>query len=109
MIKKKPSSFQASSGYVNDRYIIESDILASNGIIHVLQGPLKAPPPPLPSLPQAHTAGLGIGVILLIILIVTAVFVAYHFYNRQTKPFQFHYFRVCVLFENGQFFIFLHV
>ncbi|KAK3544692.1 hypothetical protein QTP86_026093 [Hemibagrus guttatus] len=96
-VKRVPSlqnpQTEASSGYVNDRYIIESDILASNGIIHVLQGPLKAPPPPPSSLPQAHTAGMGIGVILLVILIVAAGFVAYHFYNRQTKPFQFHYFR----------------
>ncbi|XP_053506197.1 stabilin-2 [Ictalurus furcatus] len=96
-VKRVPSlqnpQTEASSGYVSDRYIIESDILASNGIIHVLQGPLKAPPPPPSSLPQAHTAGMGIGVILLIILIVAAAFVAYNFYNRQTKPFEFHYFR----------------
>ncbi|XP_066523931.1 stabilin-2 [Hoplias malabaricus] len=84
---------QAFSGYVNDQYIIEPNILTSNGIIHVLQGPLKAPPPPPPSLPQSHKAGMGIGVLLLIILIVGAVFVAYHFYNQQTKPFHFHYFR----------------
>ncbi|XP_017567677.1 stabilin-2 isoform X2 [Pygocentrus nattereri] len=84
---------QASSGYINDRYIIEPDILTSNGIIHVLQGPLKAPPPPPPSLPQAHKAGMGIGILLLVILIVAAVFVGYHFYNQQSKPFQFHYFK----------------
>ncbi|KAK2892784.1 hypothetical protein Q8A67_012772 [Cirrhinus molitorella] len=35
-----------SSRYINDCYVIDSDILASNGVIHVLQGPLKAPPPP---------------------------------------------------------------
>uniref|UniRef100_A0A8P4K5U1 Stabilin 2 n=1 Tax=Dicentrarchus labrax TaxID=13489 RepID=A0A8P4K5U1_DICLA len=34
-----------SSRYINNRFITESDILASNGIIHVLQGPLKAQPP----------------------------------------------------------------
>ncbi|XP_062863681.1 stabilin-2 [Trichomycterus rosablanca] len=82
-----------SSGYVNDRYIIEPDILASNGIIHVLQGPLKAPPPSLQSFPQAHRAGMGIGVLLLIALIVAGAFVVYHFYKQQTKPFQFHYFK----------------
>uniref|UniRef100_A0AAY5EJ47 Stabilin 2 n=1 Tax=Electrophorus electricus TaxID=8005 RepID=A0AAY5EJ47_ELEEL len=83
----------ASSGYVNDRYIIESDIFASNGIIHVLHGPLKAPPPPAPSLHPAHKAGMGIGVLLLIILIMAGAFVAYHFYTQQSKPFQFHYFK----------------
>ncbi|XP_076861229.1 stabilin-2-like isoform X2 [Brachyhypopomus gauderio] len=83
----------ASSGYVNDRYIIESDILASNGIIHVLHGPLKAPPPPPSSLHPAHKAGMGIGVLLLVILIMAGAFVAYHFYSQQSKPFHFHYFR----------------
>uniref|UniRef100_A0AAY5EEJ8 Stabilin 2 n=1 Tax=Electrophorus electricus TaxID=8005 RepID=A0AAY5EEJ8_ELEEL len=83
----------ASSGYVNDHYIIESDIFASNGIIHVLHGPLKAPPPPAPSLHPAHKAGMGIGVLLLVILIVAGAFVAYHFYIQQSKPFQFHYFK----------------
>ncbi|CAK6984136.1 stabilin-2, partial [Scomber scombrus] len=33
-----------SSRYINDQFVTDSDILASNGIIHVLQGPLKAPP-----------------------------------------------------------------
>ncbi|KAJ0056918.1 hypothetical protein NL108_000721, partial [Boleophthalmus pectinirostris] len=37
-----PSSL--SSQYINDRFVISANILASNGIIHVLQGPLKAPP-----------------------------------------------------------------
>uniref|UniRef100_A0A8B9K9U2 Stabilin 2 n=1 Tax=Astyanax mexicanus TaxID=7994 RepID=A0A8B9K9U2_ASTMX len=89
---KNPQS-QSSSGYINDRYVIEPDVLASNGIIHVLQGPLKAPPPPPPSLPQSHKAGMGVGVLLLIVLIIGAIFVAYHFYNQQSKPFQFHYFK----------------
>uniref|UniRef100_A0A8C2YY13 Stabilin 2 n=1 Tax=Cyclopterus lumpus TaxID=8103 RepID=A0A8C2YY13_CYCLU len=35
----------ALSRFINDRFVTDSDILASNGIIHVLQGPLKAPPP----------------------------------------------------------------
>ncbi|XP_016412871.1 stabilin-2-like [Sinocyclocheilus rhinocerous] len=82
-----------SSGYINDRYVIDSDILASNGVIHVLQGPLKAPPPPPPSIHPAHKAGMGIGVLGLIILIVAAGFVGYNFYTHKTKPFQFHYFK----------------
>ncbi|RXN28787.1 stabilin-2-like protein [Labeo rohita] len=82
-----------SSGYINDRYVTDSDILASNGFIHVLQGPLKAPPPPPPSFHPAHKAGMGIGVLGLIILIVAAGFVGYNFYTHKTKPFQFHYFK----------------
>uniref|UniRef100_A0A8C2IG73 Stabilin 2 n=1 Tax=Cyprinus carpio TaxID=7962 RepID=A0A8C2IG73_CYPCA len=82
-----------SSGYINDRYVMDSDILASNGVIHVLQGPLKAPPPPPPSIHPAHKAGMGIGVLGLIILIVAAGFVGYNFYTHKTKPFQFHYFK----------------
>uniref|UniRef100_A0A8C5FQV0 Stabilin 2 n=1 Tax=Gadus morhua TaxID=8049 RepID=A0A8C5FQV0_GADMO len=35
-----------SSCYVNERFIIDSDIVASNGVIHVIAGPLKAPPAP---------------------------------------------------------------
>lgn len=81
-----------SSRYISDRFLIESDILASNGIIHVLQKPLTAPPPKA-SLPVAHQAGMGIGVILLLILIAAVIFVGYHFYTHKTKPFQFHYFR----------------
>ncbi|XP_056311841.1 stabilin-2-like [Danio aesculapii] len=82
-----------SSGYINDQYVIDSNIFASNGVIHVLQGPLKAPPPPPPSFHPAHQAGMGIGVLGLIILIVVAGFVGYNFYTHKTKPFQFHYFK----------------
>lgn len=40
-------SFSSQSAfYVNHRFVTDSDILASNGVIHVLQGPLEAPPPP---------------------------------------------------------------
>lgn len=44
----------------------------------------------------AHRAGLGVGVVLLVALTAAVVFVGYHFYRRNAKPFRFHYFRVCV-------------
>ncbi|XP_042259475.1 stabilin-2 [Thunnus maccoyii] len=80
------------SRYINDQFITDSDILASNGIIHVLQGPLKAPPP-RQELHVAHKAGMGVGVVLLIVLVAGVIFVGYHFYTHNTKPFQFHYFK----------------
>ncbi|KAM3858894.1 stabilin-2 [Diretmus argenteus] len=81
-----------SSRYINGRFVTDSDILASNGIIHVLQGPLIAPPP-LHALHAGHKAGMGVGVVLLVILVAGVLFVGYHFYSHKTKPFQFHYFK----------------
>ncbi|XP_050933623.1 stabilin-2-like [Lates calcarifer] len=57
-----------SSRYINDCFVTSLDILASNGIIHVLQGPLKAPPP-RHEMHMAHKAGMGVGVVLLIVLV----------------------------------------
>ncbi|XP_022068333.2 stabilin-2 isoform X1 [Acanthochromis polyacanthus] len=81
-----------SSRYINDRFITSSDIQASNGIIHVLQGPLKAPPP-RPEMRAAHKAGMGVGVVVLVVLVAAVVFVGYRFYRHKAKPFQFHYFK----------------
>ncbi|XP_033470098.2 stabilin-2 isoform X1 [Epinephelus lanceolatus] len=81
-----------SSCYISGRFVTNSDILASNGIIHVLQGPLKAPPP-RQEMHVAHKAGLGVGVVLLIVVVAAVIFVGYHFYTHSTKPFQFHYFK----------------
>uniref|UniRef100_A0A3P8UGX1 Stabilin 2 n=1 Tax=Amphiprion percula TaxID=161767 RepID=A0A3P8UGX1_AMPPE len=82
----------SSSRYINDRFITSSDIQASNGIIHVLQGPLKAPTP-RQEMHAAHKAGMGVGVVLLVVLVAAVVFVGYHFYRHKAKPFQFHYFK----------------
>ncbi|CAN9508355.1 unnamed protein product [Ophioblennius macclurei] len=81
-----------SSCYINDRFVTDSDILAANGIIHVLQGPLKAPPPTR-KMAQAHKAGMGVGVVLLVAIVAGVLFVGYHFYSHTAKPFRFHYFK----------------
>lgn len=39
--------FKQGSKLVNDHLIVEWDIPASNGILHVIERPLKAPPPPV--------------------------------------------------------------
>ncbi|XP_023808149.1 stabilin-2 isoform X2 [Oryzias latipes] len=85
-----PSSL--ASRYVNEHFIIDSNIQASNGLIHVLLGPLKAPPPNQ-EMHVAHQAGVGVGAVLLALLMVGVAFVAYHFYRQRSKPFQFHYFK----------------
>ncbi|CAL8242638.1 unnamed protein product [Merluccius merluccius] len=82
-----------SSFYVNDRFIIDSDILAANGVIHVLQGPLKAPPAPQVLHRPGQKAGLGVGLLLLLVLLPAILFVGYRFHAHKTKPFQFSYFK----------------
>uniref|UniRef100_A0A8C9SM31 Stabilin 2 n=1 Tax=Scleropages formosus TaxID=113540 RepID=A0A8C9SM31_SCLFO len=79
--------------YINDRFIVEWDILASNGIIHVLQGPLHAPPPE-PEVRARHQVGVGLGVLLVALLVAVAGFAGYRFYTQNSKPFHFHYFKV---------------
>ncbi|XP_034005716.1 stabilin-2 [Trematomus bernacchii] len=81
-----------ASRYINDRFVTDSDILASNGLIHVLQGPLRAPPPQH-QMAVAHQAGVGVGVVLLVVLVLAVLFVGFHFYKHNTKPFHFHYFK----------------
>ncbi|CAB1434831.1 unnamed protein product, partial [Pleuronectes platessa] len=81
-----------SSRYINDRFVTNSDVVASNGIIHVLQGPLKAPPP-RQEMHVAHKAGMGVGVTLLVVLVAVGVCIGYNFYKNNNKGFQFHYFK----------------
>uniref|UniRef100_A0A3B3T829 Stabilin 2 n=1 Tax=Paramormyrops kingsleyae TaxID=1676925 RepID=A0A3B3T829_9TELE len=80
--------------YINDRFISDWDIPASNGIIHVLQGPLRAPPLQTQQLHVGHQAGIGVGVLVMVLLTALLGFIGYRFYTQQVKPFQFHYFKV---------------
>ncbi|XP_062239185.1 stabilin-2 isoform X1 [Platichthys flesus] len=81
-----------ASRYINDRFVTDSDVVASNGIIHVLQGPLKAPPP-RQEMHVGHKAGMGVGVTLLVVLVAAGVCIGYNFYKNNNKGFQFHYFK----------------
>ncbi|XP_054623431.1 stabilin-2 isoform X2 [Dunckerocampus dactyliophorus] len=81
-----------SSRYVNDRFVAAADIMAANGVIHILQGPLLAPPP-RQEIGASHKAGVGLGAVLLVILVSGFLFVGFHFYRRSDKLFQFHYFK----------------
>ncbi|KAI4586528.1 hypothetical protein MJG53_004315 [Ovis ammon polii x Ovis aries] len=71
--------------FVDGRAILQWDIFASNGIIHVISKPLKAP-----SGTSGHT-GLGTGVFFAIILVIGAIALAAYSYfrlNRRTIGFQ---------------------
>ncbi|CAL8324172.1 unnamed protein product [Lota lota] len=82
-----------ASCYVNDLFIIDSDIEASNGVIHVLQGPLRAPPLPQIPLHLGHKAGMGVGLFLLLALVAAFLAVGYRFHTHRTTPFKFSYFK----------------
>ncbi|KAJ8245363.1 hypothetical protein GJAV_G00269960 [Gymnothorax javanicus] len=86
------ASVLTTSRYINDRFLIDWDILTSNGIIHVLQGPLQAPPKE-PEIHAGHKAGIGMGLLLLVVLLAAAAFAVYRFQSQRSKPFQFHYFK----------------
>uniref|UniRef100_A0A1A8KSS0 Stabilin 2 n=1 Tax=Nothobranchius kuhntae TaxID=321403 RepID=A0A1A8KSS0_NOTKU len=81
-----------SSRFISGRIVTDSDIPASNGIIHILQSPLVAPPPHQ-EMQVVHRAGMGVGVVLLVVLVSGIIFVGYHFCSRKSKPFHFHYFK----------------
>ncbi|XP_061085042.1 stabilin-2 [Conger conger] len=86
------ASILTSSRYINAQFLIDWDILASNGIIHVLQGPLEAPPKK-PEFHAGHKAGMGLGLLLVALLLGAAAFVLHRFHGQRAKPFQFHYFK----------------
>uniref|UniRef100_A0A803TMD2 Stabilin 2 n=1 Tax=Anolis carolinensis TaxID=28377 RepID=A0A803TMD2_ANOCA len=76
---------QKETKYVDGKTILEWDIIASNGVIHVIATPLKAP-----AIPALH-AGVGTGiffVILLIIGIVALVGYSYFRFKQGTIRFQ---------------------
>lgn len=63
---------------MDGRAIVQWDIIASNGLIHVIAEPLKAPP--MPATP-AH-AGLGTGIVCAVVLVPGAIALAAYSYFR---------------------------
>nr|XP_023690960.1 stabilin-1-like [Paramormyrops kingsleyae] len=93
------SSFTASQDtkLVNERLIVDWDILAINGIIHVLDRPLKAPPPPV--LPQVAPASpytskkAILASVFTICLVVLIAGLGYYIFKQKNDPFRFQYFK----------------
>ncbi|XP_020660055.3 stabilin-2 [Pogona vitticeps] len=63
--------------YVDGKAILEWDIVASNGVIHVIAAPLKAPPVP----PTLHPA-VGTGIFFVLLLVVGIIALASYSYFR---------------------------
>ncbi|XP_040843938.1 stabilin-2 [Ochotona curzoniae] len=81
---------QLETRFVDGRAIVQWDIFASNGIIHVLSRPLRAPPGPKTS---THT-GFGTGIFLAIILILGAVALgAYSYFRLNLRRIGFQHFK----------------
>lgn len=87
LITSSQNQSQLETRFVDGRTILQWDIFASNGIIHVISRPLKAPPAPVTA---AHT-GLGTGIFFAILLVIGAIALgAYSYFrlNRRTVGFQ---------------------
>ncbi|XP_038544387.1 stabilin-2 isoform X2 [Canis lupus familiaris] len=86
LITSRRDQQQPETRFVDGRAILQWDVFASNGIIHVISRPLKAPPTPLP---PAHAAGTGI-VFATILVLGAAASAAYSYFrlNRRRAGFQ---------------------
>uniref|UniRef100_A0A8C9EHP5 Stabilin 2 n=1 Tax=Pavo cristatus TaxID=9049 RepID=A0A8C9EHP5_PAVCR len=81
--------YQTETRYVDASAIVEWDIVASNGIIHVISEPLRAPPVP------AHLhAGTGTGIFFGICLVIGVVaFIGYSYLRFRKKSTGFQHFK----------------
>nr|XP_036862070.1 stabilin-2 [Manis javanica] len=81
LITSSQDQSQLETRFVDGRAILQWDIFASNGIIHVISGPLKAPPTPRAA---AHT-GLGTGLFFAITLVVGVTALGAYSYFRLNR------------------------
>ncbi|XP_061473966.1 stabilin-1 [Rhineura floridana] len=89
----------SSSKMINNTVIIEWDILASNGIIHAIEAPLKAPlqheqldqVTGAAKSPAAVTTGVSTVVAIVLCAAIAGVF--YFYVKRKNQGFQFRYFK----------------
>uniref|UniRef100_A0A3B4H8E6 Stabilin 1 n=1 Tax=Pundamilia nyererei TaxID=303518 RepID=A0A3B4H8E6_9CICH len=80
----------SSSKLVNERLLLEWDIPAINGIIHIIEAPLTAPPPPV-SKDDLITTVTAILVTLMLVCALAAL--GCYVFKHKTDAFRFHYFR----------------
>ncbi|XP_074543757.1 stabilin-1 isoform X2 [Halichoeres trimaculatus] len=81
---------------VNKLLLLDWDIPAVNGIIHVIEAPLMAPPPPtshLPSRGHAHSSSTVSAILVSVVLACVLGALGYYVFKHKTDAFRFHYFR----------------
>ncbi|KAM9859281.1 stabilin-1 [Aulostomus maculatus] len=86
----------ASYKLVNQHLLLEWDIPAVNGIIHVIEAPLTAPPTPVSphaSHGHAHSSGTVSAILVSLILACVLAGLGYYVFKNKTNPFRFQYFR----------------
>ncbi|KAI1890377.1 hypothetical protein AGOR_G00153100 [Albula goreensis] len=92
-----PSSESQLYKLVNEKMIVDWDIPATNGIIHIIKGPLKAPPPPVVvshSSARGHSATGAVTSVLVTFLIIGLVAgLGYYLLKHRNDGFRFQYFK----------------
>lgn len=81
---------------VNQRLLVEWDIPAVNGIIHIIEAPLTAPPPPIShhaSRGHAHSSGMASAILVSVLVACVLAGLGYYGFKHKTDAFRFHYFR----------------
>ncbi|XP_044021475.1 stabilin-1 isoform X3 [Siniperca chuatsi] len=81
---------------VNQRLLLDWDIPAVNGIIHIIEAPLTAPPPPSShdaSRGNAHSSGTVSAILVSVLLVCVLAALGYYVFKHKTDAFRFHYFR----------------
>ncbi|KAM8973090.1 stabilin-2 [Pelodytes ibericus] len=86
---KKTQMSKTQTRYVEGKSIIQWDFIASNGIIHMISEPLRAPPQPK-VLHAGHGAGIFFGFVLIVGLVAFAIYSYKKFGRRDFQFQQFH-------------------
>lgn len=87
LITSSQDQLHQEARFVDGRAILQWDIIASNGVLHIISEPLKAPP----TAATAAHSGLGTGIFCAVVLVTGAIALAAYSYfrlNQRTTGFR---------------------
>uniref|UniRef100_A0A3B3BDQ0 Stabilin 1 n=1 Tax=Oryzias melastigma TaxID=30732 RepID=A0A3B3BDQ0_ORYME len=98
VVTQGKNEVSSPSKMVNQRLLLQWDVPAVNGIIHVIQAPLTAPAAPVRAVCHGSSPGKGhsskVSAILLSLLLLCVLAALGHYiFKHKTDAFQFHYFK----------------